>query len=514
MDRSFSIALKIAFAVAVIVAGYAFSIGTGYVQGLNSERHLSQLSGTAVPGALESQAALFAFEAAVKQNDEALLTGDKDALASVTKQLDTAVSLLRGIAERQAAIGSVDTTLERARTTVGEFTKQIAPMFDLVSSKGMSDESVQKNIAAFTQMITTARQALNAASTEEANALKESLGSIEAATRRQRHVNLLLFAGVIVLGIGAVTLIVRRSIVRPVLGLSGDVAREAEGINGAATQFGHAAQSLADGASQSAATLETSASALETMTAVTRANSERAVRAKQLANRARTAADGGTVGMQELSTAMNAIQASSTEISKIIKTIDEIAFQTNILALNAAVEAARAGEAGAGFAVVAEEVRSLAQRSAQAAKETAEKIEQATSRSNQGVLLNTKVGEHLGEIAARVREVDELIAQIANASQEQDQGINQVSRSIADLDHLTQKNASLAEETSASASELAAQTERLREVAAAFEHLARGGVHPSATNPAGAIASADMIPAASRGRSPSVSTSGILSSRN
>jgi methyl-accepting chemotaxis protein len=170
------------------------------------------------------------------------------------------------------------------------------------------------------------------------------------------------------------------------------------------------------------------------------------------------AADAGSVDMKEMKTAMGAIQASSTEVSKIIKTIDEIAFQTNLLALNAAVEAARAGEAGLGFAVVAEEVRSLAQRSVQAARETAQKISDSTAKSEQGARISEKVAKSLDEITAKARQVDELIAEIAVASQEQSQGIDQVSRAVSDMDRVTQANAATAEETSAAASELDNQT--------------------------------------------------------
>jgi chromosome segregation ATPase len=178
--------------------------------------------------------------------------------------------------------------------------------------------------------------------------------------------------------------------------------------------------------------------------------------------------------MREMQNAMQAIQASSTEISKIIKTIDEIAFQTNILALNAAVEAARAGEAGAGFAVVADEVRALAQRSVQAARETAQKISDATSKSEQGTRISEKVAKSLDEITAKVRKVDELIAEIAMASKEQNEGIGQVTRAVSEMDKVTQANAATAEETSSAATELNTQTVRLKAVIAELTAMVNG----------------------------------------
>ena len=166
--------------------------------------------------------------------------------------------------------------------------------------------------------------------------------------------------------------------------------------------------------------------------------------------------------MAAMASAMDAIKLSSDNIAKIIKTIDEIAFQTNILALNAAVEAARAGEAGAGFAVVAEEVRALAQRSAQAAHETAEKIEDSIGKSQQGIVFSAKVSASLEEILGKARQVDDLIAEIATSSREQSQGIGQISTAVSQMDKVTQTNAAAAEESAAAAQELSAQATTLK----------------------------------------------------
>ena len=193
------------------------------------------------------------------------------------------------------------------------------------------------------------------------------------------------------------------------------------------------------------------------MASMTKRNADNARNANDLAKQAREAADKGVNDMQTMSAAMEAIKVSSNDISKIIKTIDEIAFQTNILALNAAVEAARAGEAGMGFAVVADEVRSLAQRSAAAAKETADKIEGAIIKTGQGVEINSKVAAALNDIMTKVRQVDELVTEVASASREQTEGITQINTAVGQMDKVTQSNASNAEECAASAEELNAQ---------------------------------------------------------
>jgi methyl-accepting chemotaxis protein len=252
-------------------------------------------------------------------------------------------------------------------------------------------------------------------------------------------------------------------------------------VAAAAGQVSASSQAMAEGASEQAASLEEISSSIEELASMTKRNAENAVSGKTAAAQARAAAEAGAAEMERMQAAMNAIQQSSTDIGKIIKTIDEIAFQTNILALNAAVEAARAGEAGAGFAVVADEVRSLAQRSALAARETADKIADAIARSGQGVELSARVSVGLQEILSKSREVDRLVTEVATASNEQSEGISQINMAISQMDKVTQSNAAGAEETASAAEELNAQSEELRNSSA--ELAAMVGLKTEAASP-------------------------------
>jgi methyl-accepting chemotaxis protein len=231
----------------------------------------------------------------------------------------------------------------------------------------------------------------------------------------------------------------------------------------ASGQLSSVSQALAAGCSEQGSSVVQTSAALEEMSTMIRSTADNASRAKDLANQARTAAETGSRTMVAMNEAMTAIEVSSAEVAKIVKNIDEIAFQTNILALNAAVEAARAGEAGAGFAVVADEVRSLAQRSAAAARETADKIEAAIANSRHGSASCRRVGESLSEIAEKVTAADSLVAEIATAAREQTHGIKQIGMAMTQMDGVTRSNAARAEESSSAAAELNSQAHLMQE---------------------------------------------------
>jgi methyl-accepting chemotaxis protein len=247
-----------------------------------------------------------------------------------------------------------------------------------------------------------------------------------------------------------------------------EVQTVADQVAAAAGQITGASSQMARGASSQAASIEEVLSTLEEITSMSKQNASNAQESRSHAQGATSMADQGSASMGRLSSAVESIKGAADETAKIIKTIDEIAFQTNLLALNAAVEAARAGDAGRGFAVVAEEVRSLAMRSAEAAKNTTQVIERSLKKAEEGVVINKEASVAFEAIGKQVKKVVEVIAEIAESSQQQAESVARINKGVDTVSRETQQSAAATEETASAAEELAAQAENMRTLTSQF----------------------------------------------
>lgn len=299
--------------------------------------------------------------------------------------------------------------------------------------------------------------------------------SLETAS----HWSVLVSLG-LAIGMGALVLVIVRRLSRDLVIVLEEISRGAAHITTAARQLANTSQTVAEGASQQAASLEETSASSEQISSMSRRNSSNSASVAGLADQAQTLFAQAGHQMDDMVVSMNEISDASLKISKIIKVIDGIAFQTNVLALNAAVEAARAGEAGAGFAVVADEVRSLAQRSAAAARDTASLIEASISRSRVGRQKVDGIVASMQQMVHSSTRIKTMSDEVLVGSGEQSQGLEQIARAIVLMQQVTQNTAASAEENAAVAQELNAESETLREILGRLAGVVGGTSH--ATN--------------------------------
>ncbi|MCH7477249.1 MAG: MCP four helix bundle domain-containing protein [SAR324 cluster bacterium] len=353
--------------------------------------------------------------------------------------------------------------------TWGKLEKSYLDIFTLIEGFSMDDA---------VEILTTENQALS----DQSSALLEKLigqkekqiqESFETSQSiKARTFNFMLAAIVLaVLFSTFLAFYLTRSITRPLRGIIQRMTAASDQVTSASNQVASSSQSLASGASEQAASLEETSSTLEEMSSMTRQNADNTKQADLLAGQARSSAEQGAGAMARMTGAINEIKVSSNQTAKIIKTIDEIAFQTNLLALNAAVEAARAGDAGKGFAVVAEEVRNLAQRSAEAARSTSDLIEDSQHKAEAGVGLAMEVERIFNEVNSAVEKVGNLLREVSTASEEQARGVEQVNIAVGEMDRVTQSNAANAEETASASENFSAQAVQLDEMMRELEKI-------------------------------------------
>jgi methyl-accepting chemotaxis protein len=398
-----------------------------------STAEMAALESAAVLGAVVGDKARSEQSLAGFQARQSMLTADLGELLRMVSGDDTA-GIVQRLSQKGQHAGQAHAELRQAMSNqqmdaaLTIFSQKVQPLLDEIGAEGSS-------------LLDQQNRELSAASAAAAS-----------KSARSRWITVLLALIALLAGGGVYWTINRSSTV--LTGFSARLAESAARVAGAASQVSGASRSLAEGASAQAASLEETSASTEEIASITRSNADRAREMADLMHRSAQGASEVDETLDRMIEKMKEIAASSTKIAHIIKVIDEIAFQTNILALNAAVEAARAGEAGLGFAVVADEVRNLAQRCAQAAKDTANLIEESIETSRDG---NARLDQMTGAVRALTENstrVVSLVDDVNRGNQEQAHGMEQIARAVLQMEQVTQKNAASAEESASAGTEL------------------------------------------------------------
>lgn len=404
-----------------------------------------------------------------------MLTGNelfKEQRGEAIKELDQHLKELKGLSERWTVQANKE-KLNKIMDMYEDFSKYQKEIED-VTRTGAGSRMVEHNgkntrydvflLATKPAPLANSMRAMLNEMVENQQSLvaEDKATALSLQSRTRLFTIILVLAGIAIATFA--TIFLYRNIRNLLSSTVNNLTDTANQMSSASAQVSSSSQSVAQGATEQASSLQETSATLEELASMARQNADNAKQANQIAQETRSAANDGSKSMEQLESAMTAINESSDKISKIIKVIEEIAFQTNLLALNAAVEAARAGEHGKGFAVVAEEVRNLAQRSASAAKDTASLIEESVNKTQNGTQITRKVGDSLGNIVTNVKRVTDLVAEISAASQEQAEGVNQLNTAVNQMDSVTQQNASSAEESAAASEELSAQAEGLTRI--------------------------------------------------
>ena len=443
--------------------------GTGYygVTSVTTAIQQSRIASMAIRNHLEADMMHDALRADVLA---ALVADGPEGIQEAQKGLEEHASHFR---EQIKANGELELPAK-----VSSLLKSIAPSLDsyiadaerMVQLAGRDKAAAREQLPAFAESFTTLEGAMSTVS----DGIERAAADIEAsaAAKATANARLTLAAGAVaVVVILLLAGYISRTITRHLAEIAAHLYHSTEQVAEVSGEVGTSAQALAQGAQQLAASLEETSASMEEMQSMTARNASNANAAATLMVAVDKRVADSNASLDAMVESMTAIRASSSRISNIIRTIDEIAFQTNILALNAAVEAARAGEAGMGFAVVADEVRNLAQRSAQAASDTTALIEESTRNAQQGTVSVERAAASTAAIAKSVDEVKDLVEAVSTASSEQEQGLRQVAAAITQMERVSQTTAANAEQNSTSSATLNTQSEAARELVLGLEDL-------------------------------------------
>ena len=465
----------------VVVAFITLIVGFfGWMGVSNTSEALKEITGVRVPG-LVALADIQEAQMSIQKVERTLLIPENlNNDQEKTRQLKELEKFWADADKAMKSFDSLSHTKEEAalwarfKTSWGTLRGSHTKLMDMLKS-GKREDGLAFAPGKLRDDFSAARTDINELADLNEKLAKEKEMQTESEAKTAKIIALVCMIGGSVLAV-FLGFFLSLSITRPVNRVVSSLSEAAEQVSSASSQVSSASQSLAEGSSEQAASIEETSSSLEEMSSMTKQNADNASAADKLMKESRQMVDKANSSMIELTQSMEDISKASDETSKIIKTIDEIAFQTNLLALNAAVEAARAGEAGAGFAVVANEVRNLAMRAAEAAKNTAGLIEGTVKKVKEGSELVERTNGAFTEVSKSAAKVADLVSEIAAASSEQAQGIDQVNKAVSEMDKVTQQNAANAEESASASEEMNAQAEQMKSIAGELQGIVGGSI--------------------------------------
>lgn len=445
----------------------------GFMAGQSLKTDLQVLTDQSFPNALVGQSTKTHFADSLRMYQDAAMMGDSDlvdAADDVIGTIDSNFSGMRGRMQSDAAISSeIATILSELRS----LRPQLKSLYGEMAG-GNFDSDLQEKAADVNRASSALSERIESLDASLTTNVTEELGDIEAKSVTQRNINAAIFVVCALVGCVFSYVVVRSTILGPINSILSKLGEGGRNVERSVSTVREASNQLAEGSSRQAASLEETTASMSEMAQRAQGNASAAQECNNHIKESSSRVEEGMASMKEMGKAISNIETASQETAKIIKTIDEIAFQTNILALNAAVEAARAGETGAGFAVVAEEVRALALRSAEAASSTAALLEGMQSNVKSTASVNERVATNFDSIASSVGMVRVSIEEIAQSSSEQSDGISQVNIAISDVDRVVQEHAATAEETASASHSLAGEAERLNVLLQELEAVANG----------------------------------------
>jgi methyl-accepting chemotaxis protein len=471
----FGVRGKVAMSVGVLALGYLLFLCMVQWTSQVTQRHLDLAADSIYPAALDISHAQAGFRKLGKDYESAAMLQDKAALDALDKDRGAVADLLASAAAHTA----FDPELHRqVEALAGAFSKQEdqakATYARMIEGGAALSADTQGAILATTQ----GNQAVDALFSSLSDSIGDKafhiqLRTIAATNLQQRYLALGLF--VIALAVAIATLILmERQFSKPLLVLATRLADGADKLAASAAQVSSGGSSIADGAAQQAASLEETSSSSEEINSMARRSSDDCSMTANLVQVSQTRITNANVALQALVNAMNEIQTSSGKVGKVIKAIEEIAFKTNILALNAAVEAARAGDSGAGFAVVAEEVRNLAAQCSSAARDSATIVEESLRRSEDGKVRLNVVSSAIELVTEDSLKIRDLVEQINSASTQQTSGIAQIANALSSMERVTQSTAATAQESASAAQDVHSQSHLLQDIVAALGTMVTG----------------------------------------